>query len=145
MIVKTGANYQVEGGYIEASKKDGGAIVNINGVENEILDMNGKPASIVTLNLKKPASFASTISFPCVYSSSDGLTTGSYSTGAGAVDYNVGVIAGVRILLSINPATGIKAGDGTNNCEIIQSPTVSGRYYLSITGPDPVIVFEEAE
>ena len=141
MIVKTGANYQAEGGYIEASKKDAGAIVNINGVENEILDMSGKPASIVTVNIKKPASLRSSINFHCVYDVAGQLTTGNYGTGEGETDANVLLFGGVLTMLTLNPSIPIKAGAETHNCEII---TIANRYYLRITGPDPVIVFEEA-
>lgn len=140
MIVKTGANYQTEGGYIEASKSGDGAVVTINDDTASINTMIGIHVSAILVDIRKTADTTPTITMSCYYTDGPGLHNGNISvTTDSQLVYE---LRGGFVPFVISPSTPIKLAEGSKDCEIVFS---NSRYYLGITGNNPVCIVEATE
>ena len=68
MIVKTGANYQAEGGYIEASKDGLEVTINDNGMKVVVPNISGNVESFIPASIRKMDTPINSANCPCVIS-----------------------------------------------------------------------------
>ena len=135
MIVKTGANYQAEGGYIEASKDGLEVTINDNGMKVVVPNISGNVESFIPASIRK----SDDVSFD--------VTIFSVNSSATRIDgYNVGnVFNTFRICYKIGSTLAVTGGtplnlmDGSKNCEIKSDP-ITGKQLLVATGDEPVAI-----
>lgn len=144
MIVKTGANYQAEGGYIEASKTETNVIVTIDGD-----DYNFKSDADNIISLYKTMISLSpelTSAVYCMGLSRDGdnfTPTGINLTNAPSEKY---AAENVGIHFSIGGSTGINnpiLAEGSRNTSIVKISASAARIYAN--GQDAVAIIKEGD
>lgn len=138
MIVKTGANYQAEGGYIEASTAGGSAVVKVENKEIVVPSVNGIADSVVPCVISKVPELTSNIIITAI-SLGDNMHTGGYSINTS--ERTLGITFNVGCSITINPAIPIKLADSSKDCTIT---TASGTIMLKATGDNPVAILEAA-
>ena len=148
MIVKTGANYQNEGGYIEFSADNPNGVTIINGkpvpttLYKGVSDITG----YMNVEIKKTPESEGIVRIAQydVYQSQEGVSY--YDHGYATVlttAKTFKLLIGVASIISV--PTGYKPvlNEGSNDTRIIQA--TGGAYMLFITGENPVAVLSYTE
>ena len=144
MIVKTGANYKAEGGYIEASRVGDEVTVRTENKTLTIPSTNGVVDARVLCTLKKDASVPDGGSYGGIGGSPDRLYMGGQSLPNYPNDSRVWILFTVGTLISLpNSKTAILL-EGSQDCEL--RPGMSATQpLLYATGPNPIAIIGEAE
>lgn len=144
MIVKTGANYHAEGGYIEASKAGADVNIKIDGENYHFKSDAEVITSLYKVGIRTAPEFTNTIFSIGLRKEGDKFTPiTSNVTNANMDRYASETIA---IFIAIGGTTGLTnpvLADGSHNTMIIkQSDSVALIYAI---GPDAVAIIKEAD
>lgn len=147
MIVKTGANYQAEGGYIEfaADNPNGVTIINGRAVPTKLYATASEITGFMSVEARKTPESSGRIRVVryVEFVSTEGvrfLGTNSYetTTEANFIKIPIGYGASVDVPSGMKPVL----ADGSKDVRIITTQT---SYYLIITGENPVAVLSYTE
>ena len=148
MIVKTGANYQAEGGYIEfaADNPNGVTIINGEPVPTTLYKGVVGITGYMDVEIKKTPESDGQVRVVRSYSSQSREGVSYYETSYDTVSTTAKTF---KILIGYGSTISVPSGnkpvltDGSKNTRIIQ--TSAGSYMLFITGDNPVAVLSYTE
>ena len=152
MIVKTGANYQAEGGYIEASVVGNKIVATINGIKKEYpyFDTSVGESSVVPITISKSENAEST-TISCVvyqrYTLENGDFVYDYKNTALTTTEITGYFAptdSIGLFLTMPAGVIPKLADGSKDCKIVKR-SVGDTRFLIITGPEPIAIIDKEE
>lgn len=139
MIVKTGANYQAEGGYIEASADNNTVTVNKNGKSATIPSLNGTVDTLVFANVRLDESAGTSGNLV----GTDANTGRLGALGITESFRSIGIFYKTGCTFSVGSITAqIVLKDGSKDCVIRE---YSGYKVLCATGDEPVAILGVAE
>ena len=143
MIVKTGANYQNDGGYIEASKTGSDVNITIDGANYNFKSDADNIASLYKTMVSLSPELTSAVY--CMAISPDGdnfIPTGFNLSSTPSVRY---AAENVGIYFAIGGTTGITnpiLAEGSHNTVVVKLSATAARIYAN--GPDAVAIIKEA-
>lgn len=142
MIVKTGANYQADGGYIEASRKGDTLEVRAENKTFTIPSASGVVDTRVLCKISKAENIPNGGSYGGIGGSSTGLYMGGQSLPNYPNENSIWIwfTVGTQIILP-NTKTAILL-EGSQDCELRPGPA-STSPLLYATGPNPIAILGE--
>ena len=141
MIVKTGANYQADGGYIEASREGTSINITVDGDSVNLPSIKGTPDAMVICKVSKGEGVSNGGSYGGIGAA---LTTSPYMGGLSLPNYpeikEIGILFHIGTLITMPNNATPKLLDGSVNCVLKDSPTSAQAKLLLATGDDPVAI-----
>lgn len=142
MIVKTGANYQADGGYIEASKTGSDVNITIDGADYNFKSDADNIVSLYKTMISLSPELTSTAY--CVGLSREGSAFLPTSVNLSSTPDERYAGENVGIFVSIGGTTGITnptLAEGSRNTVVVKASATSARVYA--VGPDAVAIIKE--
>lgn len=147
MIVKTGANYQAEGGYIEfsADNPNGVTIINGNAVPTKLYKTTTGITGFMSVKARKTPESSEAIRIISFseYTSLDGVKYRDYGfTPVTTTETSLQIPCGFGAAITVPSGKKPILAEGSKDVQIIRSSTT---YYLYITGENPLAVLSYTE